>query len=61
MKDLQKEIWSGRCAVDIYKLRSIERSPRAIVEYGIDRRKCLQICVSMGMRAMRSVLCGVLC
>ena len=57
MKDLQnEEICSGRCAVDIYKLRSIEPSPREIAECSIDRRKYLQISVSMGMRAMRSVL-----
>jgi hypothetical protein len=63
-KDLQtEEIFDGRYAVDIYKLRSIKASPRAIVEYGIDRKKYLQIGVSMGMRAarsMRAVLRGVL-
>jgi hypothetical protein len=62
MKDLQtKEIFDGRYAVDVYKLRSIKPSPRAMAECSIDRKKCLQICVSMGMRAMRSILCGDLC
>jgi hypothetical protein len=56
MNDLQtEEICRGRCAVDIYKLRSIESSPRAIAECRIDRRKYLQIGLSMGMRAMRAV------
>jgi hypothetical protein len=60
MKDLQtEEIFDGRCAVDVYTLRSIKPSPRSIVEYGIDRSKCLRTGVSMGMRAMRSVYCGV--
>jgi hypothetical protein len=32
MKDLQnEEIWSGRCAVDVYNLRSIKPSPRVVV------------------------------
>jgi hypothetical protein len=40
MKDLQtEEIFDGRYAVDVHKLRSIEPSPRAIVEFGIDREK----------------------
>jgi hypothetical protein len=55
-KDQQTgEIWGGRCTVDIYKLRSIKSSPHAIVESSIACKKCLQIDVSMGMRAMRSV------
>ena len=61
MKDLQtKEIWGGRYAVEVYKLRSINPSARAIAECSIDRRKYLQIDVSMGMRSMRAILCGVL-
>jgi hypothetical protein len=60
-KDQQtEEIWGGRYAVDIYKLRSIKSSARVIVEYGIDRKKSLQIDISMGMRAMRAVFCWVL-
>jgi len=62
MKDLQTaDICDGRYAVDVYKLRSIKPSPRAIAECSIDREKFLRIGVSMGMqaaRAMRSVLCG---
>jgi len=58
MKDLQsEEIWG---AVDIYKLRSIEPSPRTIAECSTDRKKYLQIDVSMGMRAMRAIVCDVL-
>jgi hypothetical protein len=61
MKDLQiEEIFDGRCAVDVYKLRSINSFARAIAECSIDRRKYLQIDVSMGMRSMRAILCGVL-
>jgi hypothetical protein len=63
MKDLQtEEIFDGRYAVDVYKLRSIKSSPRAIAECSIDREKFLRIGVSMGMRAaraMRAVLCGI--
>jgi hypothetical protein len=63
MKDLQtEEIFDGRCAVDVYKLRSIKPSPRAIAECSIDREKFLRIGVSMRMRAawaMRVVLRGV--
>jgi hypothetical protein len=47
-----EEICRGRCAVDIYKLRSIESYPRAIAECSIDRRQYLQIGLSMGMRAI---------
>ena len=62
MKDLQtEEIFDGRYAVDVYKLRSIKPSPRAKAECSIDRKKCLQIGISMGMRAMQSVFCGVSC
>ena len=61
MKDLQtEEIFDGRYAVDVYKLRSINPFARAIAECSIDRRKYLQIDVSMGMRSMRAILCGVL-
>jgi hypothetical protein len=63
MKDLQtEEIFDGRYAVDVYKLRSIKPSPRAIAECSIDREKFLRIGVSMRMRAaraMRVVLRGV--
>jgi hypothetical protein len=56
MKDLQnEEILDGRCAVDVYKLRSIKPSPRAIAECSIDRQKFLRIGVSMGMRAARAM------
>ena len=62
MKDLQTEdIFDGRYAVDVYKLRSIKPSPQAIAECSIDREKFLRISVLMGMRAMRAVLCGDLC
>jgi hypothetical protein len=58
MKDLRtEEIFDSRYAVDVYKLRSIKPSPRAIAECSIDRRKYLQMGVSMEMRAMKSVLC----
>ena len=58
IKDLQTEgICHGRCAVDIYKLRSIESAPRAIAECSIDRRQYLQIGLSMGVRVMRAILC----
>jgi hypothetical protein len=58
MKDLQpEEIFDRRYAVDVYKLRSMKPSPRAIVECSIDREKFLRIGVSMGMRAMRAVFC----
>jgi hypothetical protein len=61
MKDLQtEEIFDGRYAVDVYKLRSINPFARAIAECSIDRRKYLQIDVSMGMRSMRAVFCWVL-
>ena len=61
MKDLQnEEIFDGRYAVDVYKLRSIKPSPRAIAECSIDREKFLRIGVSMGMRAMRAVFCQTL-
>jgi hypothetical protein len=57
MKDLQnEEIFDGRNAVDVYIMRSIKPSPRAIAECSINREKFLRIGVSMGMRAMRSVL-----
>jgi hypothetical protein len=57
MKDLQtEEIFDGRYAVDVYKLRSIKPSPRTVAECSIDREKFLRIGVSMGMRAMRAVL-----
>ena len=60
MKDLQiEEIFDGRCAVDVYKLRSINSFARAIAECSIDRRKYLQIDVSMGMQSMRAILCGI--
>ena len=55
-----EEIFDGRYAVDVYKLRSINSFARAIAECSIDRRKYLQIDVSMGMRSMRAILCGVL-
>ena len=58
MKELQtEEVFDGRYAVDVYKLRSINSSPRTIAEWGIDRKKYLRIGLSMGMRA---VLRGVL-
>jgi hypothetical protein len=61
MKDLQtEEILDGRYAVDVYKLRSIKPSPRAIAECSIDREKFLRIGVSMGMRAARAVFREVL-
>jgi hypothetical protein len=62
MKDLQtEEIFDGRYAVDVYKLRSLKPSPRAIAECSIDREKFLRIGVSMrAVRAMRAVLCEVL-
>jgi len=64
MKDLQnEEIFDGRYAVDVYKLRSIKPSPRAMAECSIDRKKYLRIGLSMGRRAaraMRTVLRGVL-
>jgi hypothetical protein len=42
MKALQnEEIFDGRYAVDVYKLRSMKPSPRAIAECSIDRRKYL--------------------
>jgi hypothetical protein len=60
MKDLQtEEIFDGRYAVDVYKLRSIKPSPRAIAECRIDRKKLLQTGALMRVRAMRSVYCGV--
>jgi hypothetical protein len=53
MKDLQtEEIFDGRYAVDVYKLRSIKPSARAIAECSIDCEKFLRIGVSMGMRAV---------
>ncbi len=55
-----EEICRGRCAVDIYKLRSILHSAIVRGDGSIDRRKYLQTGVSMGMRAMRSVLCSLL-
>jgi hypothetical protein len=59
MKDLQtEEIFDGRYAVDVDKLRLIKPSARAIAECSIDREKFLRISVSM---AMRAVLCGDLC
>jgi hypothetical protein len=64
MKDLQtEEIFDGRYAVDVYNLRSIKPSPRAIAECSIDREKFLRIGVSMGMRAaraMQAVFCWIL-
>src|SRR5918998_745964 len=61
MKDLQtEEIFDGRYKVDVYKLRSINPSPRSIAECNIDRRKYLQIGASMGMQALRSVFCEFL-
>src|SRR5215216_1257099 len=58
MKDLQtEEVFDGRFAVDVYKLRSIKPSPRAIAECSIYRKKYLQI---SRLRAMRAVLCDVL-
>src|SRR5919107_1173299 len=60
MKDLQtEEIFDGRYAVDVYKLRSINPFARAIAECSIDRRNYLQIDVSMGMQSMRAILCGI--
>jgi hypothetical protein len=62
MKDLQnEEIWSGRYAVDIYKLRSIEPSPRAMKVVNTDRKEILQNATLRAVRAMRSVFCGVSC
>ena len=56
MKDLQtEEIFDGRYAVDVYKLRSIKPSPRAIAECSIDRENFLRIGVSSMMRSMRAV------
>ena len=58
MKDLQtEEIFDGRYAVDVYKLRSIKPPPRTKAECSIAREKVLQISIFMAMRAMRSVLC----
>ena len=60
MKDLQtEEIFDGRNAVDVYKLRSMKPSPRAIAECSIDRQKVLQTATLKTMRAMRSVHCSV--
>jgi hypothetical protein len=56
MKDLQtEEIFDGRYTVDVYKLRSIKPSPRAIADLSTDRKKVLQINTFMTVRAMRAV------
>jgi hypothetical protein len=61
MKDLHtEEIWSGRYAVDVYKLRSIKPSPRAIAEYSTARTKSLEIAVFPTVRSMRAVFHEVL-
>jgi hypothetical protein len=54
MKALQnEEICDGRYAVDIYKLRSIEPSPRAMKVVNTARKKVLQ---NATLRAVRAVL-----
>jgi hypothetical protein len=59
MKDLQTaEIFDGRYAVDVYKLRSLEPPPRAMMAVNTARKKVLQMTTFRAMRAMRSVLCG---
>jgi hypothetical protein len=56
MKDLQtEEIWSGRCAVDVYKLRSIKPSLCVVVMENTDRMKVLQTAALPLVRAMRAV------
>jgi hypothetical protein len=56
MKDLQtEEIWSGRCAVDVYKLRSIKPSLCVVGMENTDRMKVLQTAALPLVRAMRAV------
>jgi hypothetical protein len=52
-----EEIFDGRCAGDVYKLRPIKSSPRAIAECSIDREKVLQTGALMRVQAMRAVSC----
>jgi hypothetical protein len=62
MKVLQtEEIFDGRYAVDVYRLRSIKPSPRVVVMKNTDRMKVLQTAAIAAVRAMRAVLCGILC
>ena len=61
MKDLQtEEIFDGRYAVDVYKLRSIKPSPQAMMAVNAARKKVLQITTFLAMRAIRAVLYKVL-
>jgi hypothetical protein len=61
MKALQnEEIFDGRYAVDIYKLRSIEPSPRAMKVVNTARKKVLQNATLRAVRAMRAVFHEVL-
>ncbi len=48
-------------AGDTYTMRSITLHPRAIINSEIDRIKYLQIYTFLPVRAVRAILCRILC